>query len=237
MPRILTIQQLAVDIDQTRPIYDGNGLWHFIPKRRTRLTHFGLFWLDAVQLLFAPLCASPFQGKKDQRTWTPIKHITKRNHLRIKLKLFCRNRISPKMPFCFCYTEWLIEAIALDSKRSKQLCRVLLIPLRFGCTWVLAFILSCTGINAAQLSFEGGQLARKLLNKSFPNDNGTCNSIAINVYTYLRAFSFCVFCAREEINFFNPFSALFVSSSRVCREWGSMWVGSPDFCWELYICF
>lgn len=130
MTRILTIRQLAVDFDQTRPIYDGNGLWLFIPKRRTRLTHFVVFgWMQY------NFCSPHFvrrisEGKKTNWTWTPIKHITKRNHLRIKTKLFRRNRISPKMPFCFCYAGWLIEAIALDSKRSKQLYRVrlLLIP-------------------------------------------------------------------------------------------------------------
>lgn len=166
MPRILTINLLSTSTRHDQFMTETAYGFSF-PKEELDLTHFGLFWLDAVQLLFAPLCASPFGGKKDQRTWTPIKHITKRNHLRIKLKLFRRNRISPKMPFCFCYTEWLIEAIALDSERSKQLCRVLLIPLRCGCSWVLAFILSCTGINAAQLSFEGASwLASFLTNRS-----------------------------------------------------------------------
>lgn len=47
------------------------------------------------------------------------------------------------------------------------------------------------------------QLALKHLSKSFLNGNGTCNSIAINVYTYLLAY-FSFFFAALRAHVKNP---------------------------------
>lgn len=79
--------------------------------------------------------------------------------------------------------------------------------------WVAFFLLLSINVRfGSPISFrriaDENQLALwKHLNKSFLNDNGTCNSIAINVHTYLVAFFFLL---RREMIF-----ALFLQSEHV----------------------
>lgn len=156
------------------------------------------FWLGAVQLLLAPLCASNSKGisrEKRPANMDPNKtHYKNETIYGLKWNYFDKIGFHLKCHFVSATLNGLSKQLhwIRSARNSFAEFAFFSSPSQVH---VVMFILSCMGINAAQLSFEGGQLARKLLNKSFQNDNGTCNSIAINVYTYLRAFSFCVFCA------------------------------------------
>lgn len=166
------------------------GLWFC---RRTK-SHFDLFnnimlFLCEAQCSWI-LVEAKLEWKQMKQIPSPIKHITKRNHLRIKTKLFRLNRISPKMPFCFSFNS-LLQLLQTKAYRISSLD---LIP----CNDVFyTSPRSSINVTASCTAFLN-QLACKHLSKSFLNDNGTCNSIVqltcilISSHTHF----FCVFRSR-----------------------------------------
>lgn len=122
--------------DQTRQIYDANISFRLMVLS-TKKSHFDPFNNIMLVFMWNKLNAVGFwlhrswKKKRMKQIPSSIKHITKRNHLRIKTKLFRLNRILPKMPFCSYFNALLQQMQHIESLRGCSHTKWILIPICF----------------------------------------------------------------------------------------------------------